>query len=596
MNNAEYWARRFKIMEDSIKDQAYDYAVNLEEQFDRAIAQIDTQMRAWYQRFADNNSISWAEAQRLLTTDELKEFRWTVQEYIKYGKEHAITGAWAKELENASARVHISRLDSLKVQLRQQAEALTEARIKATTDASVLSYTESYYHTAYEVQRGLGVGWTMQAINRGEVEKLLSRPWTVDNQTFRARCWTDKTKLVETVNQELTRMIATGEAPDKAIAAIAKRFNVSKQNAGRVVMTESAYFSSAAQKDCFNDLGVEQYKVVATLDSSTCETCGDFDSKVFKMSEYQVGATAPPFHPWCRCCTAPYFEDMEGMGERYSRDPVTGERKMVPGNMTYKEWAKQFVVDETKINQNQQNPLTTPANGGTMVKGVGAPIHSGDAVSDFTSLVHSSNGMTQDYEDALTTRFKAGKPDAQAAFAKYVSPGSVVDGAYGHTPHYNPATQGIKMSYSADFTNPRGAGTTFFHEHGHYIDHLSQAVGQLSTSTPAFAKAIKSDFAALVKSVQAANNCTKTEAYAKLSALVCSHETHSISDIFGGLSRNQARGYYGHKASYWTGDAVPVEAFAHLFEAQFDAKKYALWQQYFPTAVAEFEKLLKGVV
>ena len=123
MNNAEYWARRFKIMEDSIKDQAYDYAINLEEQFDRAIAQIDTQMRAWYQRFADNNGISWAEAQRLLTTDELKEFRWTVQEYIKYGKEHAITGAWAKELENASARVHISRLDSLKVQLRQQAEA-----------------------------------------------------------------------------------------------------------------------------------------------------------------------------------------------------------------------------------------------------------------------------------------------------------------------------------------------------------------------------------------------------------------------------------------------------------------------------------------
>lgn len=341
MNNAEYWARRFKIMEDSIKDQAYDYAINLEEQFDRAIAQIDTQMRAWYQRFADNNGISWAEAQRLLTTDELKEFRWTVQEYIKYGKEHAITGAWAKELENASARVHISRLDSLKVQLRQQAEALTEARIKATTDASVLSYTESYYHTAYEVQRGLGVGWTMQAINRGEVEKLLSRPWTVDNQTFRARCWTDKTKLVETVNQELTRMIATGEAPDKAIAAIAKRFNVSKQNAGRVVMTESAYFSSAAQKDCFNDLGVEQYKVVATLDSSTCETCGDFDSKVFKMSEYQVGATAPPFHPWCRCCTAPYFADMEGVGERYARDAVTGERYKLPKDTTYKEWKAQ---------------------------------------------------------------------------------------------------------------------------------------------------------------------------------------------------------------------------------------------------------------
>lgn len=339
MNNADYWARRLKIMEDALKDQSYEYVKNLERQFDAAIAQIDTQMRAWYQRFADNNGgISYAEAQKLLTAGELKEFKWTVQQYIKAGKEHAISGAWAKELENASARVHISRLESLKIQLRQQAEALTQARVKATTDASELSYTQSYYHTAFEVQRGLGVGWTLQALNSGTVQKVLSRPWTVDNRTFTARCWTDKTKLVETVNQELTRMLATGEAPDRAIAAISKRFNVSKQNAGRVVMTESAYFSSAAQKDCFNELGVEKYRIIGTLDTKTCNICGDMDGKVFKMSDYRPGSTAPPFHPWCRCCTAPYFDDMDGVGERYARDAKTGERYKLPKDTTYNEW------------------------------------------------------------------------------------------------------------------------------------------------------------------------------------------------------------------------------------------------------------------
>ena len=339
MNNADYWARRLKIMEDALQDQSYEYVKNLEQQFDAAIAQIDTQMRAWYQRFSDNNGgISYAEAQKLLTAGELKEFKWTVQQYIKAGKEHAISGAWAKELENASARVHISRLESLKIQLRQQAEALTQARVKATTDASELSYTQSYYHTAFEVQRGLGVGWTLQALNSGTVQKVLSRPWTVDNQTFTARCWTDKTKLVETVNQELTRMLATGEAPDKAIAAISKRFNVSKQNAGRVVMTESAYFSSAAQKDCFNELGVEKYRIIGTLDTKTCNICGDMDGKVFKMSDYRPGSTAPPFHPWCRCCTAPHFDDMDGVGERYARDAKTGERYKLPKDTTYNEW------------------------------------------------------------------------------------------------------------------------------------------------------------------------------------------------------------------------------------------------------------------
>ena len=317
MNNADYWAQRIKRMEDALKDESYEYVENIERQYDAATANLDTQIRAWYQRFADNNGgITYAEAQKLLTTSELEEFKWTVQDYIRYGKEHAISGAWAKELENASARVHISRLESLKIRLRQQAEALTQASVDATTEAARRAYTESYYHTAFEVQRGLGVGWTMQGIDEKRLEKVLSRPWTADGRTFTARCWTDKTKLVETVNQELTRMIAVGEAPDKAIAAIAKQFGVSKSNAGRVVMTESAYFASAAQKDCFEELDVEKYRVVAALDRSTCGTCGAMDGTVFKMSEYEVGATAPPFHPWCRCCTAPYFEDMEEVARK----------------------------------------------------------------------------------------------------------------------------------------------------------------------------------------------------------------------------------------------------------------------------------------
>ena len=67
MNNADYWARRLKIMEDALKDQSYEYVKNLEQQFDAAIAQIDTQMRAWYQRFADNNGgISYAERKSCL--------------------------------------------------------------------------------------------------------------------------------------------------------------------------------------------------------------------------------------------------------------------------------------------------------------------------------------------------------------------------------------------------------------------------------------------------------------------------------------------------------------------------------------------------
>ena len=65
------------------------------------------------------------------------------------------------------------------------------------------------------------------------------------------------------------------------------------------------------------------------------------DGKVFPMSEYQVGLTVPPFHPNCRGCTAPYFDDFNEGGERAARDIKTGKTYNVPADMTYDEWKRQ---------------------------------------------------------------------------------------------------------------------------------------------------------------------------------------------------------------------------------------------------------------
>lgn len=127
MKNADYWINRMRLLEEALHDRSLDYFSNLARQFDIAIKDLEKDIRAWYQRFSNNNGgVSWADAQRLLNSNELKEFKWDVWEYIEKCKESAVNGAWVKHLENASARVHISRLESLKIQLQQQAEMLTQ--------------------------------------------------------------------------------------------------------------------------------------------------------------------------------------------------------------------------------------------------------------------------------------------------------------------------------------------------------------------------------------------------------------------------------------------------------------------------------------
>lgn len=342
MRNDRYWANRMRILEEALLDAGYEYVQNLERQYDIAIRSVEKEIESWYQRFAAENSMTLAEARRLLTTKELKEFRWTVEEYIKHGQENAVSQAWLKQLKNASARVHISRLDSLKIQLQQQAEVLHGAQSKALNEALGELYQAGYYRTAFEIQSGIGVGWSLHGLTADEIRKVLSRPWTLDAQTFSDRIWANKEALVNKVNTELTQMIMRGSAPDKAIKAIAQRFNVSKSQAGRLVMTESAAFANEARRDCFRDLGVEQYVIVETLDNETCALCGQLDGKVYAMSEYEVGVTAPPFHPWCRGTTAPYFKDLEGLGDRAARNNE-GKVYDVPRGMTYEEWREKFL-------------------------------------------------------------------------------------------------------------------------------------------------------------------------------------------------------------------------------------------------------------
>jgi len=345
MKHRDYWRRRFELLEEEQLKQGLAYYDDLERQYKLAAKSLEDQIAGWYGRFASNNQISFAEAKRLLNSSELKEFKWTVQEYIKYGKENSVNGQWIKQLENASARVHISRLEALKLQIQQQVEVLYGNQVDGLERTMRNIYSNGYYYTAYEVQRGFNVGYDLQKFNNRQLAAVINKPWTPDGKNFINRCWTAKDQLVNTLHTELTQAIIRGDPPDRMIKTIAQKFKTSKDNAGRLVMTESAFFASAAQRDCFNDLDVERYEIVATLDNDTSAICRSLDGKIFLIIEYQIGVTAPPFHCWCRTVTVPYFVDNTGF--RAARN-AEGKTYYVPDSMKYEDWKKTFVDGGSK--------------------------------------------------------------------------------------------------------------------------------------------------------------------------------------------------------------------------------------------------------
>ena len=74
-------------------------------------------------------------------------------------------------------------------------------------------------------------------------------------------------------------------------------------------------------------------------------------------------------------------------------------------------------------------------------------------------------------------------------------------------------------------------------------------------------------------------------------------EHSAVSDLLNGLSKGNIKGIARHSVDYWTDDSVYCsEAFAHMFEAQFDSVRYAQMKKYFPQSLKKFEEMLGGLV
>lgn len=338
----EYWGKRFEYLEKLQIVNEEKYIEKLAEQYTVALERIKKEINNWFTRFAVNNQISLRESKKWLNTGELKELQWDIKEYIRHGEENGIDLIWKKELENASAKVHISRLNALMLQIQERLEELYAQQNNSLSEYIIDTYKDTYYNSAYALQSGFNVAFNISAIDESIITKLILNPWTADGMTFSDRIWRNKKELIYTLQTELTQAIIRGDGLENVINKIAKKFNTEKNKAGRLVMTETAFFSSQARKQCFNDLWVKKYEIVATLDSHTSQICRGLDGKVFNMKDYSVGITAPPFHVWCRSTTAPYFNDEFEFGERAARN-TDGKTYYVPGDMKYNDWYNEYV-------------------------------------------------------------------------------------------------------------------------------------------------------------------------------------------------------------------------------------------------------------
>lgn len=368
MKSDKYWEGRFVELQRSQLKRADSFAHELEDLHQRMQKEIDDDITVWHKKVATANGISMADAKKLMNRKDRKEFQWTLEEYEQHAKADLLSGVTSANVMNASANWHLSYLDGMKLQLEHHVDKLYKNIDSKTRNHFKESLNENYLNTAFELQKGIGIGEKMEVpYDERKLENILRTPWASDGKNFSNRIWRDRTQLVNNLQKNLSESVIRGDSDTDMIQALSKDEKKAEFNTRRLVETESAYFDSLSEQECCEDFGVEKYRFLAVLDMKTSDICQELDNKVFLEKDRRVGVNAPPMHPFCRSTTAPVIDE-EFLTSRRAKNPKTGEYDEIPPEMNYKQWKEKYVEGKENVEEVKQEQVKTETPRGYEIK------------------------------------------------------------------------------------------------------------------------------------------------------------------------------------------------------------------------------------
>ncbi len=344
--NKGYWQSRAEQKVLDCEKMILDYEKRMKSAFFDAVKDLDKEIIKLYVKYAKDNKLSYSETLKYLRNDERLEFQKGLKWYIEHAENPKYRREHRQELQALSVRARVKRIEQMKANIIMQSERLFQKLQNGSLNIFEQVYEEAYYRTAFDTFQGFGMGEAFSRPAEAVVSTLLHYPWS--GKSYSGSLWDLEKGFVDGLNRVMTAGLIRGQSVlemSKALRdeALGRDFGKGKaggqlSKAQRLVRTEANFVLNQATADMYEELEVEQYEFLGTLDSLTCSHCGGLDGKHYPVGEEKAGVNYPPLHPYCRCTTVPYFpEDEDDPGTRIARD-ADGKNYHVPADMTYQEW------------------------------------------------------------------------------------------------------------------------------------------------------------------------------------------------------------------------------------------------------------------
>lgn len=306
---SKYWLQRALQQEQNAQIVSDRYMANVGRQLASYRQDLISEIETFYARYAKDHKMSHAEAKRYLRDNEMKEFQGVTLEKFRA---MALNPDTPTPLLDALAYRHrISRKEALLAEIERKTAELYGGK-EGIADIVVNNLSEVYVKGKIQQMKNLADFGIVEKpiLNLKAVRNKLATNWS--GQEFSERIWGQSQRTFNSIQKVIDQGLTGGWSVDRMSKELILRTGVAYSQAETLVRTETTFYNNLATLDTIKDLGGEYYEIVAVLDTRTSDICRHENKKIYPISEYKAGQTAPPFHVRCRSTIMPSHESKDG--------------------------------------------------------------------------------------------------------------------------------------------------------------------------------------------------------------------------------------------------------------------------------------------
>lgn len=279
-----YWEKRQTELMKRLEKGTEKTINSLIEAYDQATKDINKEISRIFSKYATDGKLTTKEATELLSVKETKQFYNNLLEQINNIDDVDIKKKLLAKYNAPAYAYRISRYESLQENIDIELKKLAKVEQDITKIRYVDTIKEGYYHNIYDVQKRLGLGFSFTQIDNKTIKLLLNENWT-NGANFSKRIWNNSEKLGDYLRKQLTADTMSGKSIQKINKELSEYMNVGLYNSTTLVRTEVNHFANEAEMLAYEELDIDKYRFIATLDNVTCDHCAELDNKVFNVKD-----------------------------------------------------------------------------------------------------------------------------------------------------------------------------------------------------------------------------------------------------------------------------------------------------------------------